>query len=105
MSHAQSLGRGDRPSESRGSRGGEKGQLKKTSNTELQLSWAGSLTDLLGIGQGPIEPLADNGEVLRHLLVVDVVALFPIGHLDLLGERRIADTGHAALGELQQSMC
>ena len=33
--------------------------------------------DLLGVGEGAVESGAHNGEVLRHLLVVDKVVLLP----------------------------
>ena len=49
--------------------------------------------NLLGKGEGAVETRADNAQVLAHLLVVDVVALFPVGHLDLAGEGSIADGG------------
>ena len=49
--------------------------------------------NLLGKGKGAVEARADNAQVLAHLLVVDVVALFPVGHLDLAGEGSIADGG------------
>lgn len=39
--------------------------------------------DLLGKGQGSVEPAADNREVLRHLLVVDEVVLLPVVLADL----------------------
>jgi len=47
--------------------------------------------DLLGESERAIETLAHNAQVLAHLLVVDVMALLPVGHLDLLGEWSIAD--------------
>lgn len=47
--------------------------------------------DLLGKGERTVEAATHNLEVLAHLLVVDVVALLPVGHLDLAGERCIAD--------------
>lgn len=47
--------------------------------------------DLLGVGERAVEALADDAEVLAHLLVVDEVALPPVGHFDLLGEGGIAD--------------
>lgn len=34
--------------------------------------------NLLGKGQGAVEAAADDGEVLRHLLVVDEVVLLPV---------------------------
>lgn len=49
--------------------------------------------DLLGKGEGAVETRADYAQVLAHLLVVDVVALLPVGHLDLARERSIADGG------------
>ena len=48
--------------------------------------------DLLGEGERAVETAADNLEVLAHLRIVDVVALLPVGHLDLAGERCIADS-------------
>lgn len=39
--------------------------------------------DLLCVCEGSVQPAADNGKVLRHLLVVDEVALFPVVLLDL----------------------
>jgi hypothetical protein len=39
--------------------------------------------DLLGVGERAIESAAHNGKVLRHLLVVDEVAVLPIVLLDL----------------------
>ena len=56
---------------------------------------------LLGKCKGSVEPLSNNGKVLRHLKVVYVVAFLPVGHLDLFGERRVTDGGHAASAELQ----
>jgi hypothetical protein len=47
--------------------------------------------DLLGEGERAVQPAANNLEVLAHLLVVDVVALLPVGHFDLAGQRSIAD--------------
>jgi hypothetical protein len=52
--------------------------------------------DLLGKGEGAIEALADNGKVLRHLGVVDVVALLPV-----VLPRQVVALGH--LG--QQAAC
>lgn len=49
--------------------------------------------NLLGEGQRTIETLAHYAQVLAHLLVVDVMALLPVGHFDLARERRIADGG------------
>ena len=49
--------------------------------------------DLLGKGKRAVQAAANNLEVLVHLLVVDVVALLPVGHLDLARERSIADGG------------
>lgn len=49
--------------------------------------------DLLGEGERAVQALAHDLEVLAHLLVVDVVALLPIGHFDLAGEGSIADGG------------
>ena len=52
--------------------------------------------DLLSIGQRTVETVADNLEVLGHLLVVDEVVLLVdvLGHL--LVERAIRDGGHCA---------
>jgi hypothetical protein len=47
--------------------------------------------NLLGEGERAVQPAANNLEVLAHLLVVDVVALLPVGHFDLAGQRGIAD--------------
>jgi hypothetical protein len=49
--------------------------------------------DLLGEGKRSVQTSANNLEVLAHLLVVDVVALLPVGHFDLAGQRGIADGG------------
>lgn len=49
--------------------------------------------NLLGEGERSVEAPAHNVEVLVHLLVVDVVALLPVGHFDLAGQRSIADGG------------
>jgi hypothetical protein len=49
--------------------------------------------DLLGEGERAVQTSTDNLEVLAHLLVVDVVALLPVGHFDLAGQRGIADGG------------
>jgi hypothetical protein len=49
--------------------------------------------NLLGEGERAVQSLANDVEVLVHLLVVDVVALLPVGHFDLAGERSIADGG------------
>lgn len=54
------------------------------------------LAYLLRIREGSVKSLANNGKVLRHLQIVDMVALFPIGHFDLFGEWRIADGRHAS---------
>jgi hypothetical protein len=52
--------------------------------------------NLLGIGERAVEARSHDGEVLGHLLVVDVVALL----VDVLGnlpvERRVADGRHSA---------
>ena len=47
--------------------------------------------DLLGKGERSVQAAAHNLEVLAHLLVVDEVALLPVGHFDLAGQRSIAD--------------
>jgi len=47
--------------------------------------------DLLGEGERAVQALAHDGQVLAHLLVVDEVALLEVVHLDLLGQRSIAD--------------
>lgn len=49
--------------------------------------------NLFGEGERAVQASADNLEVLAHLLVVDEVALLPVGHFDLAGERSIADGG------------
>jgi hypothetical protein len=49
--------------------------------------------DLLGKGERAVEALAHDAQVLAHLLVVDVVALLEVVHLDLAGQRSIADSG------------
>lgn len=49
--------------------------------------------DLLGEGERAVQATTDNSEVLAHLLVVDEVALLPVGHFDLAGEGSIADGG------------
>ena len=49
--------------------------------------------NLLGKGERPVQTATDNAQVLAHLGVVDVVALLPVGHFDLAGERGIADGG------------
>lgn len=41
------------------------------------------IQNLLGVCEGAVETAAHNGEVLRHLLVVDEVALFPVVLLNL----------------------
>lgn len=57
--------------------------------------------DLLGVGQrAVVKTLADDAEVLAHLGVVDVVAGFPVGHLDLLGKRGVADSRKGATAKL-----
>lgn len=58
--------------------------------------------NLLGIGQGTVKTLADDGKVFVHLGVVEVVALLPVGHLDLSGEGSIVDSGKGAAAELLQ---
>ena len=49
--------------------------------------------NLLGEGERAVQAGTNNLEVLVHLLVVDVVALLPVGHLDLAREGSIADGG------------
>lgn len=57
--------------------------------------------NLLGVGQRTVvKTLADDAEVLAHLGVVDVVTGLPVGHLDLLGERRVADSRKGATAKL-----
>jgi hypothetical protein len=51
--------------------------------------------NLLGICEGAVETAAHNGEVLRHLLVVDEVALLPVVLLDLFYCRMSARAGGA----------
>jgi len=61
-----------------------------------------AIEDLLGESERSIESSADNGEVLAHLLVVDVVALLPVAHLDLLAEiGGIRDGCEATAAELE----
>ena len=57
--------------------------------------------DLLSVGQrAVVHTLADDAQVLAHLGVVDVVAGLPVGHLDLLGERGVADGREGATAKL-----
>lgn len=46
--------------------------------------------NLLGISQRPVETAADDGQVLRHLLVVDEVVLFPVVLANLQHDDRLA---------------
>ncbi len=52
--------------------------------------------DLLGVGEWAVETLANNVEVLGHLLVVDVVALLVDVLADLLVKNIVRDGGHRA---------
>jgi hypothetical protein len=57
--------------------------------------------DLFGVGERPVQPRTDDSKVLVHLLVVDVVALLPIAHFDLLAEvGSIADSRQATAASL-----
>jgi hypothetical protein len=47
--------------------------------------------NLLGVCERTLQATTDNVQVLRHLLVVDVVTLLSVGHLDLLVERGVTD--------------
>jgi hypothetical protein len=49
--------------------------------------------DFFGVCEWLVEAAADDRQVLRYLLVVDVVAFLPVVHLDLLVKRSIADCG------------
>jgi len=51
--------------------------------------------NLFGVCERPIEPLTDDGKILRHLLVIDEVALFLVVLGDLLIERRISECCHS----------
>jgi len=51
--------------------------------------------NLLGVGERALQTRTDDAEVLRHLLVVDVVALLVDGHLDLLVEGVIGNGSEA----------
>jgi len=58
--------------------------------------------NLLGVGERLVQSLADDAQVLVHLCIVDVVALLPVGHLDLLGESGVIDGRKAATAELSR---
>jgi hypothetical protein len=57
--------------------------------------------NLLGVGKrAVVQTLANDAQVLAHLCVVDEVAGLRRGHLDLSGERRVADSRKSATAQL-----
>ena len=56
--------------------------------------------DLLSIGQGSVEALANNGQVLGHLLVIDEVVFLVVVLPHLPVERSVADSGHPSHAHL-----
>jgi hypothetical protein len=55
---------------------------------------------LFGVCERSVESSPDNGQVLRHLLIVDVVPLLVDVLGDLLVEGRVSNGGHAAHAHL-----
>ena len=65
------------------------------SSAGAQILGVYSSQNFLAVGERPVQSPPHDSEVLGHLLIVDVVAILPVGHLDLLGQRGVGDGGHA----------
>jgi hypothetical protein len=50
-----------------------------------------AIEDFLGVCERSVQSGSNDGQILGHLFVVDIMALLVYRHLDLLIERRIGD--------------